>query len=86
MRGKIFEGALARSEYIFGKTHDLTALLDLVLPVEPSWDALRTDMQVLTVFAVAYRYPGDSADKDDAEEAVAKCGNFRAIARRALGL
>jgi len=47
---------------------------------------LRTDLQALTVFAVAYRYPGDSADKNDAEEAVSKCRNIREIVRRALSL
>ena len=83
---KYLKARLQEANIFFGKTHDLTALLDLVLPVESSWDALRTDMQVLTVFAVAYRYPGDSADKNDAEEAVARCGSFRGIARRALGL
>jgi HEPN domain-containing protein len=77
---------LQEADIFFGKTHDLTTLLDLLLPVEPDWDTLRTDLQALTVFAVAYRYPGDSADKNDAEEAINKCRKFREIARRALGL
>ncbi len=41
------------------KTHDLTVLLDKVLTVEPAWDIYRTDLQALSTFAVAYRYPGD---------------------------
>ena len=83
---KYLKARLQEADIFFGKIHDLTALLDLLLPVEPAWDALRADLQALTVFAVTYRYPGDSADKNDAEEAVNKCRNFREIARRALGL
>ncbi len=83
---KYLKARLQEADIFFGKTHDLTTLLDLLLPVEPAWDTLRPDLQALTVFAVAYRYPGDSADKNDAEEAINKCRNFREIARRALGL
>ncbi|HZG50944.1 MAG TPA: HEPN domain-containing protein [Pyrinomonadaceae bacterium] len=83
---KYLKARLQEADIFFGKTHDLTTLLDLLLPVEPTWDALRTDLQALTVFAVAYRYPGDSADKNDTEEALNKCRNIREIARRALEL
>ena len=71
---------------LFSRTHDLAVLLDLALPVEPSWDALRPDLQALSVFAVTYRYPGESADESDASEAVEKCRNFRRVARHSLGL
>jgi hypothetical protein len=53
---------LQEANIFFGKTHDLATLLDLLLPVEAAWETLRSDLQTLTVFAVAYRYPGDSAD------------------------
>lgn len=69
-----------------GKTHDLSLLLDLVLPVEPSWSSLRPDLQALTVFAVAYRYPGDSADENEAHEAMTKCRNIRQIIRTSLNI
>lgn len=61
-------------------------LLDMLLTIEATWDALRSDLQALTVFAIAYRYPGDSADEIDAREAVAKCRNVRLIMRQSLGL
>jgi HEPN domain-containing protein len=77
---------LQESKTPFGKTHDLSVLLDLVLAVEPSWDALRPDLRALTVFAVEYRYPGDSADKEIAREAVARCRKVRRIIRHSLGL
>lgn len=70
----------------FGKTHDLSTLLDLILPVETTWEALREDLRALTVFAVTYRYPGDSADEIDAREAVNRCGKVRGILRASLDL
>lgn len=83
---KYLKARLQESGIPFGKTHDLSTLLDLTLPVEPSWDNLRTDLQTLSAFAVAYRYPGDSADEIDAREAVTKCQTFRNTVRQSLGL
>ena|SRR2546423_4182196 len=83
---KYLKARLQESGVQFGKTHDLPTLLNLALSVESIWEALLTDMQTLSTYAVAYRYPGDSADKEDAEEALEKCRNFREIARKSLGL
>src|SRR5690242_7384262 len=43
----------------FAKTHNLVTLLDLVLPLEPTWHSLRGDLALLTVAAVEIRYPGN---------------------------
>jgi HEPN domain-containing protein len=83
---KYLKARLQEANIVFGKTHDLSMLLDMVLPVEPGWSALRADLQALTVFAVAYRYPGDSADKNDAQEAVTRCERVRQVIRQSLGL
>jgi HEPN domain-containing protein len=83
---KYLKARLQESGVQFGKTHDLPTLLNLALSVESTWEALLTDMQTLSTYAVAYRYPGDSADKKDAEEVLEKCRNFREIARKSLGL
>lgn len=56
----------------FGKTHDLPALLDMLPPVEPAWGATLSDLQTLSTYAVAYRYPGDSAGEADATDATNK--------------
>jgi HEPN domain-containing protein len=83
---KYLKARLQEADIYFGKTHDLSALLDILLAIEPAWDSLRPDLQTLTQFAVSYRYPGDSADETEAREAVAKCKNVRAIVRKALGM
>lgn len=70
----------------FGKTHNLVVLLDLLLPLEPTWKILRPEVQVLSLFAVEIRYPGTSADKATAREMVKICRKLRALARTSLGL
>lgn len=70
----------------FPKTHDLEALLNLTLPLEPSWEELREDLQRLTNMGVEVRYPGVSADAEDAAEAVETAGVVRTAVREALGL
>ncbi len=70
----------------FEKIHDLVALLDQVLAVEPGWTLFRTDFGVLTRYAVKVRYPGPMASRPEALEARRVCRQFRVAARVALGL
>jgi HEPN domain-containing protein len=70
----------------FAKTHNLVALLDLALSLEPSWEMMRADLQSLTAMAVNFRYPGRVADKATAREALAIARTVRANARLCLGL
>jgi HEPN domain-containing protein len=83
---KYLKARLQEAGIQFSKTHDLAALLDLILSIEPNWAAMRADLQALTAFAVAYRYPGDSADESEAQEAMVKCRDVRQIIRTALNL
>ena len=51
---KYIKGRLPEAEVQFGKIHDHSALLDLVLIVEP----FRPGLRLLSVYAVEFRYPG----------------------------
>jgi len=66
------------------KTHDLVALLDLALPLKPAWERYRPDLAFLSDFAVAFRYPGESADRESALDARNRCRRFRRGAREGL--
>jgi hypothetical protein len=70
----------------FGKTHDLAWLLDLVLSVEPEWEKLRADLDLLSSFAVDFRYPGEFADIADAQRAIGTCRKTRLLVRQSLDL
>jgi HEPN domain-containing protein len=70
----------------FARTHNLAALLDLALALEPAWEMMRTDLQGLTAMAVGFRYPGRAADKAVARQALAVARSVRAQGRLHLGL
>jgi HEPN domain-containing protein len=70
----------------FPKTHDLEALIHLLLPSDPAWDRLRIAAQVLSSLAIEVRYPGYSATKKKAQEALRHCRAVRNYARASLGL
>jgi len=83
---KYLKACLQEAGRPFRKTHDLVALLDLLLPAEPLWETMRPGLRALTVFAVDVRYPGERADKADAREALLICRQVRRAARLSLGL
>ncbi len=83
---KYLKARLQEAGVPFGRSHHLTALLDLALPLEPMWEACRADLAILTAYAVEFRYPGESADGALARDAVRRCTTFRQVARASLGL
>ncbi len=83
---KYFKARLHEARIAFPKTHDLAALLDLLLPIEPSWRRFQPYLQELTTFAIAYRYPGLMADRKVARKSLADCKRIRRACRRSLGL
>jgi HEPN domain-containing protein len=83
---KYLKARLVEADISFGKVHDLVALLDQTLAVQPDWEVFREDLAYLSDFAVSSRYPGESANKESALDAVRRCRFFRKIARSFLGL
>ena len=70
----------------FPKTHDLVALLALVQKVEPLWLPWKESLARLTHYAVTVRYPGESAERADAAEALKTTRLLRAEIRWNLGV
>ena len=83
---KYLKARLCEADITFSKIHDLVALLEEVLEAEPAWETFREDLAYLSDFAVAFRYPGESADRESALDAQRRCRRFRNAARKALGL
>ena len=67
---KYLKGFLQSHGIAFAKIHSLPILLDQCLRISPMWESLRADMKDLTRYAVQFRYPGESADREDARAAV----------------
>ena len=83
---KYLKARLEEAGMAIPKTHNLYALLTLVSPLEPTWQSLSADLNVLNAFAIAYRYPGVTATKLDAQDAVKRCREIRRMIRRSLEL
>ncbi len=83
---KYLKARLCEARLEFPKTHDLNALLDIIIPLESRWELYRPDLVFLTDFAVSFRYPGESADRAASKKALASCGRFRSAVRESLRL
>ena len=83
---KYLKACLQEADIPFRKTHDLSDLLNSALAVDSSWESLRADLNSLSAFAVEYRYPGESADIDEAREALERCRKVRQLMRTSLDL
>ena len=83
---KYLKARLTEADIPFGKVHDLVALLEQAIAVQPQWEVFREDLAYLSDFAVKARYPGESADRESARDAARRCRFFRGVARKSLGL
>ncbi len=83
---KYLKARLQEETTAFPRTHSLVALLDLLLPLEPTWELLRANLATLTSSAVEIRYPGEVAERVDAKEALRICQDIRERVRVSLGL
>lgn len=83
---KYLKALLQEAGFTIPRTHDLEQLAMLLAPVDPSWLLLRSDLNALSIYAVAFRYPGETADRDAAKCALRLARVIRDKARTVLGL
>jgi HEPN domain-containing protein len=68
------------------RTHNLIALLPILVPHFPSLRRFRRGLDFLTRFAIETQYPGESATKRQAASARRWAGEVRQSCRALLGL
>ena len=83
---KYLKALLQKHGIAFGKTHDLAVLMRLCLDKYPLWEPGLDDMEALSRYAVQFRYPGESAEREDALESMRIMRVHRTQIRRAMGL
>ena len=83
---KYLKARLVEADIYFKKTHDLSYLLELATQVEPLWIAYERELRLLSDYGVEFRYPGASADREIARDALKVCKSFRLVARNSLDL
>jgi len=83
---KYLKARLQEEERPVERTHNLVHLLDKLLDLEPLWESMRTSLVVLNNYAVAFRYPGEFADRETAKDAVKICSTIRDHVRSSFEL
>lgn len=83
---KYLKGFLTRYEVHFRKAHDLRELRGLCVAIDPSFDLITEPLLVLNAYAVDVRYPGLSATKEEARDAIKQIKQVRRFIRARLGL
>ena len=78
---KYLKARLIMSGVEFRKSHDLLYLHNLVIDLEPHWKYLHDALFKLTAFAVAIRYPGLDATREQASLSVEHCRVVRQTIR-----
>jgi|SRR5215510_6244526 len=83
---KYLKARLNEAGIVPQKAHNLSDLLDDILPTEPTWAPLRPLLLGLPKYAVLYRYPRFNATKIEAKAALKDCRDVRRVIRTAFGL
>ena len=83
---KYLKAILQHNHIRFEKVHDLLALMNLCQSILPSLELYKELLAYLNLFAVAFRYPGESATREQAGKAIKALKKLRAILRAALKL
>jgi HEPN domain-containing protein len=83
---KYLKALLQKHEIRFEKIHDLLVLKGLCISILPELEFHKDSLSYLNQFAVAFRYPGETASREDAKRALKIMKELRSVLRTALGL
>ena len=82
---KYIKGVLLENGLRVPRIHDLETLIDLLSSQYPELQKVIHLARILSAMAVEVRYPGMTADEDDAEESVRAAVAIREVIRVILG-
>lgn len=83
---KWLKSRLCENNVHFPKTHDLRQLIALLNSAYPLWSSLTDRARRLSFFSIDTRYPGDSATREDMEQALLDMCAVRDQVRASFGL
>ena len=83
---KYLKACLQEDKLPVPKTHNLATLLDLLVAKLPLLSSMRAALNLLSGFAVEFRYPGETATVTDARKALSMVKSIRQELRAHLGL
>jgi HEPN domain-containing protein len=83
---KYLRAVLQENEKHIPKIHNLIELMLLCEEMDSNFEMLRADLVIMERYSVRTRYPGESAEKADAQSAYAAAETARKSIRQKLGL
>jgi HEPN domain-containing protein len=83
---KYLKAVLQENDKYIPKIHNLIELMLLCEEIDSGFELLRADLVTMERYAVRGRYPGEVAEKEDAQSTYAAVGTVRIFVRRKLGL
>jgi HEPN domain-containing protein len=83
---KYLKAVLQKDEGNIPKIHNLIELMLLCEEIDSSFEMLRADLVTIERYSVRVRYPGESAEKEDAQFAYAAATAIRKFIRQKLRL
>jgi HEPN domain-containing protein len=81
---KYLKALLLENGFAVARSHNLEALARPLLPAYPRLKDVSAGLRTLTAFAVETRYPGKSANRQIAREAVDASTRVRVLIRKSL--
>ncbi|MCX6053560.1 MAG: HEPN domain-containing protein [Chloroflexi bacterium] len=86
MAEKYFKAVLQEYANPIPKTHNLADLMALCMKIDPTYQIVQSELNILEGYAVQFRYPGPAADKLEAKTALKAAKSVRTFFRTRLGL
>ena len=74
---KFIKALLIAHQTAPGKTHNLIFLSQNLHKLHPAWNPNLKDLRLLTHAAVVFRYPGETAESEDADEVFTTVAKLR---------
>lgn len=78
---KYLKAILTEHEITFPKIHDLVKLGEMCLYITPELKSLEAELDLLSRYAIAFRYPGAIATKEEAKAAIKAMEKVRKLTR-----
>jgi len=78
---KYLKAVLQENAKSIPRIHSLVELLALVSKIDPSYLMVQVDLNIMETYAVQFRYPGMSDDRDEAKTSLSAAGRVRSFVR-----
>jgi HEPN domain-containing protein len=76
---KYLKALLTEHEISFPKIHDLVKLGEICFQIAPDLKSVEEELDLLSRYAVSFRYPGETAEQEEAKAAISAMAKVRKL-------